>query len=73
MTVREVVENYDIEIDSDFVIGFYNDDTGEDGIIYKSWEDSVIPHEFLDYDIHYIIIKHIDGIFCIYFEITIHE
>ena len=71
MTVRNFVSNYDLEIGCPFIIRTFNDDTGEERVVYKSWEDYGVPESIMNEEVHYISIGKFEHVDCIVIECTI--
>lgn len=70
MTVKNFVSNYDLEIGFPFIIRSFNDDTGEEKVVYKSWEDYDVPESIMDEEVHYISVGEFEYVDCIVIEYT---
>lgn len=73
MKVKNFVSNYDLDIGYPFIIRAYNDDTGKEKVIYKSWGDYNVPESIMNEEVHYISVERFEHINCIVIEYTTWE
>ena len=59
MTINNLVNNSDLNLEAHILIQSYNDETGEVGEIYNSWDGNKykdLPHEIGNKEITYVTV-----------------
>ena len=57
MTINNLVNNLDLNLEAHILIQSFNDETGESNVVYRSWSDYDFPWEIGQKEITYITIS----------------